>query len=177
MEQSDLFGKEKVSKILFRLAPPVMLSQLIQALYNIIDSLFVGVIFCRQFLKKDYVKADGGLETAGALNGAGGTDNIAAADKNAAALKPSKPGVIITIAREHGSQGKQIGRVAAEKLGIPFYYKEMVAFAANESGLDRDFISGIYKNSPDALRELYLSSHTVQRAIKAQELIIRRNCR
>ncbi len=175
MEQSDLFGKEKVSKILFRLAPPVMLSQLIQALYNIIDSLFVGVIFYRQFLKKDYVKADGGLETAGALNGAGGTDNIAAADKNAvAALKPSKPGVIITIAREHGSQGKQIGRVAAEKLGIPFYYKEMVALAANESGLDRDFISGIYKNSPDALRELYLSSHAVQRAIKAQELIIRR---
>lgn len=42
MEQTDFFGKEKVSRILFKLAPPVMLAQLIQALYNIIDSLFVG---------------------------------------------------------------------------------------------------------------------------------------
>ncbi len=36
------WGTEKISKILFRLAPPVMLAQLIQALYNIIDSFFVG---------------------------------------------------------------------------------------------------------------------------------------
>lgn len=42
MEQNDIFGTEKISRILFRLAPPVMLAQLIQALYNIIDSLFVG---------------------------------------------------------------------------------------------------------------------------------------
>ena len=42
MEQTDVFGTEKISKILFRLAPPVMLAQLIQALYNIVDSLFVG---------------------------------------------------------------------------------------------------------------------------------------
>ena len=42
MEQSDLFGTEKISRILFRLAPPVMLAQLIQALYNIVDSFFVG---------------------------------------------------------------------------------------------------------------------------------------
>ena len=37
-----VFGTEKISRILFRLAPPVMLAQLIQALYNIIDSWFVG---------------------------------------------------------------------------------------------------------------------------------------
>ena len=42
MEQSDLFGTEKISKLLLRLAPPVMLAQLIQALYNIVDSLYVG---------------------------------------------------------------------------------------------------------------------------------------
>ena len=42
MEQTDLFGTEKISRILFRLAPPVMLAQLIQALYNIVDSFFVG---------------------------------------------------------------------------------------------------------------------------------------
>lgn len=32
-----------------------------------------------------------------------------------AVLKPSKPGVIITIGREHGSSGKQIGKLVAEK--------------------------------------------------------------
>lgn len=42
MEQSDLFGTKSIGQILLRLAPPVMLAQLIQALYNIIDSLFVG---------------------------------------------------------------------------------------------------------------------------------------
>ena len=41
-QQSDYFGAEKISKILFKMAPPVMLAQLIQALYNIIDSFFVG---------------------------------------------------------------------------------------------------------------------------------------
>lgn len=42
MNTSELFGKEKISKILLKLAPPVMLAQLIQALYNIVDSLFIG---------------------------------------------------------------------------------------------------------------------------------------
>ena len=38
----DSFGTEKISKILLKIAPPVMLAQLIQALYNIVDSLFIG---------------------------------------------------------------------------------------------------------------------------------------
>ena len=39
---NEYFGTEKVSRILLKLAPPVMLAQLIQALYNIVDSFFVG---------------------------------------------------------------------------------------------------------------------------------------
>ena len=89
-------------------------------------------------------------------------------------IQPSKPGVIITIARQHGSSGKQIGKLVAQELGIPFYYKEMIALAAHESGLDQEFISDIHKNAPDAMRDLYLSSHAVQRAIKAQDRIIRK---
>ena len=42
MDTNELFGKEKISKVLLKIAPPVMLAQLIQALYNIVDSLFVG---------------------------------------------------------------------------------------------------------------------------------------
>lgn len=39
---AELFRNEKVIKILLKLAPPVMLAQLIQALYNLVDSFFVG---------------------------------------------------------------------------------------------------------------------------------------
>ena len=42
MEQEHYFGTESITRILFRMAPSVMLAQLIQALYNIIDSVFVG---------------------------------------------------------------------------------------------------------------------------------------
>lgn len=39
---TELFRNESVWKLILRLAPPVMLAQLIQALYNIVDSFFVG---------------------------------------------------------------------------------------------------------------------------------------
>ena len=42
MEKTINFGTDKISHILLKIAPPVMLAQLIQALYNIVDSLFVG---------------------------------------------------------------------------------------------------------------------------------------
>lgn len=91
-----------------------------------------------------------------------------------AVLKPSKQGVIITISREHGSSGKQIGKLVAEKLSIPFYYKETTALAAQESGLDKEFISDINTNSPAMLQSLYLSTEVVQQAIIAQDKVIRK---
>ena len=91
-----------------------------------------------------------------------------------AELKPSKKGVIITIAREHGSSGKQIGKIVAEKLGIPFYYKEMMTLAAQDSGLAQEFIEEINTNSPSVLQNLYLSTDVVQRAVVAQDRVIKR---
>lgn len=91
-----------------------------------------------------------------------------------AVLKPSKKGVIITIAREHGSSGKYIGGLVAEKLGIPFYYKEMTALAAKESGLATEFIAEININSPTVLHSLYLSTDVIQRAVVAQDRVIKR---
>ena len=95
-------------------------------------------------------------------------------EKGEVVLKPSKKGVIITIAREHGSSGKQIGKLVAERLGIPFYYKEMTALAAQESGLDKSFISDINANSPTYLHSLYLSTDVVQQAVVAQDQVIRK---
>ena len=41
-DNTQSWGQERIGKILLKLAPPVMLAQLIQALYNIVDSLFIG---------------------------------------------------------------------------------------------------------------------------------------
>ena len=89
-------------------------------------------------------------------------------------LQASRQGLIITISREHGSSGKQIGKVVAERLKIPFYYKEVAALAAQESGLHKSFISDINMNSPKILHDLYLSTTAVQQAVTAQEQIIRK---
>ena len=89
-------------------------------------------------------------------------------------LKPSIDGPIITIAREHGSSGKYIGELVANKLGIPFYYKEMVALAAKESGLHKEFIEDIDDNLSSKLYNLYLSTDVIYRAMVAQEKAIRK---
>ena len=46
--------------------------------------------------------------------------------------------MIITIGREYGSGGREIGKLLAEKLGVPFYDKEILTRAAEESGLCRE---------------------------------------
>lgn len=41
---------------------------------------------------------------------------------------------IITISRQYGSGGREIGRKLAERFGIPFYDNELITRAAKESG-------------------------------------------
>ncbi|MDR3172179.1 MAG: MATE family efflux transporter [Treponema sp.] len=89
-------------------------------------------------------------------------------------LKPSRKGVIVAISREHGSAGKYIGQLVAKRLDIPFYYKEMTALAAQESGLAKEFVSDLNANSPSVMHELYLSTDVARQAIIAQEKIIRK---
>ncbi len=48
--------------------------------------------------------------------------------------------VIITIGREYGSGGRFIGRMVAEKLGIPFYDKELIALAARDGNISENMI-------------------------------------
>lgn len=90
-----------------------------------------------------------------------------------AAIAPTRQGAIITIAREHGTAGKRIGQLVAQRLDIPCYYKEVVAIAAKESGLAQEFISGINSDENSVMRELYLTTDPVQRAIAAQDRAIR----
>ena len=55
---------------------------------------------------------------------------------------------IITISREFGSGGRTIGRKVAEKLGIPFYDKELVDQIAVESGFAPKFVEEHGEHAP-----------------------------
>jgi len=48
---------------------------------------------------------------------------------------------IITIGREFGSGGREIGLKLAERLGVPFYDKEIITLTAENSGLDESFVA------------------------------------
>ena len=55
---------------------------------------------------------------------------------------------IITISRQFGSGGRTVGHLVAEKLGIPFYDKEIVEHVALESGFAPKFVEEHGEHSP-----------------------------
>ncbi len=55
---------------------------------------------------------------------------------------------IITISRQFGSGGRSIGRAVAEKLGIPFYDKEIVDQIAVESGFAPSYVAEHGEHAP-----------------------------
>ena len=60
MEQkSEFLGKESIGKLLFKLSAPVIVGMLVQALYNVVDTFFVG-----QAYGTESVQAIGGLAIA-----------------------------------------------------------------------------------------------------------------
>ncbi len=55
---------------------------------------------------------------------------------------------IITVSRQFGSGGRTVGRLVAEKLGIPFYDKELVEQIALESGFAPNFVEEHGEHAP-----------------------------
>lgn len=51
-----------------------------------------------------------------------------------------KKNCIITISRQFGSGGREIGKMVAEQLGIPFYDKKIIDDTAKESGFAPEYI-------------------------------------
>ncbi len=49
--------------------------------------------------------------------------------------------VVITISRQYGSNGQEIGRKLAERLNISYYNKEIMTQIAKEMGLETDFFT------------------------------------
>ncbi len=104
-----------------------------------------------------------------------GRKNISEAPASiTSAIKASRPGVIITISRQHGSQGKKIGGLVAKELNIPYYYKELTALAAEESGITKDYIKKVNSNDGEEIsKELYLTTSPAKYAIEAQDAVLK----
>ena len=66
---------------------------------------------------------------------------------------------IITISREFGSGGRTIGREVANRLGIPFYEKELVDQIALESGFAPRFVEEHGEHAPGTSRLSYAFAH------------------
>lgn len=62
---------------------------------------------------------------------------------------------IITISREYGAGGRTVGRMIAERLGIPFYDKELVQQVAQESGFAAKYIEEHGEHAPSGSRFSY----------------------
>lgn len=59
--------------------------------------------------------------------------------------------LIITIGRQYGSGGREIGRKLALRLGIPFYDRELISRAAKKSGFSEDLFDQLDKRATNSL--------------------------
>lgn len=57
---------------------------------------------------------------------------------------------IITVSREFGSGGREVGKRLAESLGIAYYDREIITAVAQRSGLAEEYIASISERGVDA---------------------------
>lgn len=85
---------------------------------------------------------------------------------------------VITIGREFGAEGHEIGKELAERLGINMYDKDLLSMAAEKSGIDRDTLASTEERVVNCFLEPYVplgfNGETVaDRVFKIQSQIIR----
>lgn len=95
--------------------------------------------------------------------------------------KKIKNNLIISISREHGTNGKEIGRLVAKQLNIPFYDKEEIKeFAIKNKMIDHDLSQNeIYDNflSLDASKEAIINqSKVIKKIANSGEAVIIGRC-
>lgn len=78
--------------------------------------------------------------------------------------------LVITIAREFGSGGHEIGKKLAKKLDIGFYDKEIIDYTAKELGLKSDFVEKNEQNiSNTKLFELIIADKQIPEGMNLSE--------
>ena len=59
---------------------------------------------------------------------------------------------IITISRQFGSGGRDVGKKLADALGIKYYDRELIEMAAKESGFDKEMFEDTTANTSRLFR-------------------------
>ena len=54
---------------------------------------------------------------------------------------------VITVSREFGSGGRELGVKLAEKLDIPFYDKELISMAADDLNIAEEAFQNYYEHN------------------------------
>ena len=93
-------------------------------------------------------------------------------EENPVKIEKTKPGLIITISREHGAGGREIAFELAKKLNIPCYDKELASMVAKDTGLSVDYINKLENNISQPMYELYLTKTPTAIAREAQNNIL-----
>ncbi len=76
--------------------------------------------------------------------------------------KPSVPAdTVIVIGRQFGSGGRKIGRLVADKLGIPYYDKELLSHAAKSLGFSPEIFAAADERRPSTLHTLLQSMYGI----------------
>lgn len=58
---------------------------------------------------------------------------------------------IVTIARQYGSGGREIGKILADKTGLKFYDKDLITLAAQKSGLSKEILDSADEKAANSL--------------------------
>lgn len=69
-----------------------------------------------------------------------------------------KPRFVITIGRQFGAGGRELGHRLAEMFDIPYYDKELIAEASKESGLDPEYFEKADEQAPGSLMHALAAS-------------------
>ena len=63
----------------------------------------------------------------------------------------STPNFVVTIGRQMGSGGRELGQLLAQRLGVEFYDKRLLMDAAKKSGLLPEFFEQNDERTPNRL--------------------------
>lgn len=91
---------------------------------------------------------------------------------------------VVTISREYGSGGREIGRMIADELGVPFYDSEIINRLASEEGFDASYVQDNEQRMDSSTREAFYRFYAgavpesempkVEQLYHAEQRVIRR---
>lgn len=80
---------------------------------------------------------------------------------------------IITISREFGSGGRELGKRLADELGIPCYDHEIIEMIAKENGFDERYVANVSEKSIEAAYPLTIGHRFAMPALQIMDQPIR----